>query len=813
MPVLAKSLKLPDGTSRYQTLIGHTKDVVWLLKAQTERYGLTLFCRRWGLDSEKVKTALVVIALLHDIGKATKLFQDALRSNQHLSEFPHALAALPVVQEMWRRLPLPKLWEHQIPLLEMLTVVSHHSLLYNDLYQIGIRSHAKLMFLPEAQIVLDELCCWASSIYHLPLLSKLPQLQWDQWAKWELRKCAEALQHLKEINQRLCNDHTATVKLKAIYTFALAQLKLADQWASRQFQERAISLDSEIAGELLPTPPMWDLPEDAEKRLKAKIPSLYPFQKKLGQTDAPNVVLFAPCGRGKTEGALLWFLHQRAIGNCDRLVIAMPTQVTSNAMRERLSKIFGENAVGLYHGRSLLEHRELVQLQLLQTADNDDLDPHLEQKLSRSENFWSEVFAKPITVTTVDHLLYSFVHGFRQADFALGNLQTSAIVFDEVHYYDRRMLSELRELFHLLRQLSIPHLIMSGTLPSFLVSEAHLDDYEQITDDKGLQFVPFILRKREEPLFLIAKNDSKIVPNPDAVKEVLDGFKHGLCQFIIVNTVYKAQQFYRSLRKWLGEEAVHDKRLWCLHSRFCYAHRREKEKQLLQLLSCGMRPLILVATQVIEVSLDISCDRMITELAPIDALGQRAGRLHRGARRPNGHELVVFTINEPQPYCLPHKRDPLPELQRTWESLEDGLHVSYKWLREKCDKVYADARLGIAQLDRLFHICTLFGLNYDEVRFSEEEGKAYRPRDIVMPTIDVIPQVILDEMGDEGCNPLYLAPVPIWWIGRSHRERLGLFYLHQVMKREWLICNIPYSVETGFAEEKVGFPPSGVIID
>ena len=267
-----------------------------------------------------------------------------------------------------------------------------------------------------------------------------------------------------------------------------------------------------------------------------------------------------------------------------------------------------------------------MRLQVAKEGDGDDLDPDTERELANSENFWSEVFAKPITVTTADHLLYTFVHGFRQADFALGCLQTAAIVFDEVHCYDRKMLAELRELFKILSEMSIPHMLMSGTLPDFLIREGGLSDYEQVTDEEGLRRRPFILCKREQPLFVKVNDEADEKgwqPEESVVEEVLEGFGRGLRQFVIVNTVRKAQSFYRALREHIEDS----ERLWCLHSRFCYVHRREKERRLIELLQSDFRPLILVATQVIEVSLDISCDRMFTELAPIDALGQRAGRL------------------------------------------------------------------------------------------------------------------------------------------------------------------------------------------
>ncbi|SFM53676.1 CRISPR-associated helicase/endonuclease Cas3 [Thermodesulforhabdus norvegica] len=803
--LLAKSERI-NGRLRYQTLLGHTKDVLHLVNELTKCPGFSLFCSRHSLNETEARKALLGIAALHDIGKATKPFQKAICEGKRLSDIPHALIALPCACEVWKQLRLPSLYgDLGLPMVEMLVVVAHHALLYDDLYQRAIKHSQRLEYEPEAESVLSEILSWAVQQFDLSGLGTLRSLPFNEWSKWELKSCAIALSRFRDQNRKIkaSSDLASLAKLKAVYTFALAYLKFADYWASRNFSEQAGKLSEKIVNELLPALPDWHLPCDARERVWSKLTGggskPYSFQTQLDRTEAERVIVLAPCGRGKTEGALLWFLRQRMLDKCERLIIAMPTQVTSNAMRERLVSLFGDNVVGLYHGRSLLEHRELVQLRVVQTDEGDDLDPEIEQELARSENFWSEVFAKPITVTTADHLLFTFVHGYRQADFALGCLQTAAVVFDEVHCYDRRMLAELRELFKLLREMKIPHLIMSGTLPEFLVSETRIGDYERVIDNEGLTHKPFILRKRNEGMFVRVEGDDggNLNPNNEIVGEVIEGFKRGLCQFVIVNTVRKAQMFYRALKERIDE----NERLWCLHSRFCYAHRREKEQRITELLREKVRPLILVATQVIEVSLDISCDRMFTELAPIDALGQRAGRLHRGAAEPEGFELLVFSVQDPQPYCISHRRDPLPELNRTWQVLQDNLPVSYGWLKEQCDLVYADARLGMAQIDELFKACTLFGLNHNEIRFSEEEGKVYRPRDIVMPTIDVIPEAVFTELGDEGCQSIYLAPVPVWWLMKSNRERLKLFYLHEAGKKKWLLCAIPYDPETGFASD------------
>jgi len=93
----------------------------------------------------------------------------------------------------------------------------------------------------------------------------------------------------------------------------------------------------------------------------------------------------------------------------------------------------GQEFVGLFHGKSFIklkgEKKDEEKTEDLETEDIKEI---------KGENFKGNVFFKPITVTTIDHLIYSFIHGFSQADFALGNLQNAVVVFDEVHYYEKR---------------------------------------------------------------------------------------------------------------------------------------------------------------------------------------------------------------------------------------------------------------------------------------------------------------------------------------------------------------------------------------
>jgi len=810
--VLAKYKVTANGAVRYQSLLGHSLDTVTALKYFLQERGIAAFCRRWSIDLSDLELVASLVCLLHDWGKATRTFQKAIAQGRSAPEFPHALAALPLVREVWEKLRLPTLWPNG-PLLEALAVVSHHSSLYSGLYKTLPRPDERLNYLPQTSRLLNQAISQLGRRLNDGRLRPVDSWQVDNWGRYTLKNCVEFLHDrlggmVSEVKGQ--RGYNATVRLKSLYTFLLSLLKRADQWASQYFEEAA-GPTPQVAEALTPSPPSRRLPEDARQRVMRGLPSLYPYQERLAQMDSPYVVLVAPCGRGKTEAALLWSLRLWENDQIGRIVFAMPTQVTSNAMRQRLASLLGETTVGLYHGRSYLEHRELQRLSLSQRQGHDDLDPTEEMDAARTENYLGEHFLCPITVTTVDHVLFTFVHGYRQADMSLGTLQTAAIIFDEVHYYDRHMLAELRELFRLLRLMQIPHLLMSATLPSFLISQARLQDYEQVSDEEGLGRRPFFILTRDKPLLQRSDDKGPWTPSPRALAEIVQGHRNGLVQFVVVNTVARAQALYRALKQELGN----DERLICLHSRFAYQHRRDKERQIMDWLNRRERPFLLIATQIIEVSLDISCDCMFSELCPIDALAQRAGRLHRGAAEPDGHRLVVFPIVSAEPYVenVAGRNQPLPYLGCTWNLLQDGLAVSYGWAREACDQVYGDVSLGVADLPRLFEACTLFGPNHDEVRFAEDEGKLYRPRQLSVPTIDVIPQAVLDQLGEQGLNPIYLTPVPIWWVGKSNREGLELFYPHCQGSRTWLVCCLPYDVEVGFQEELLGQPPPTYVLD
>ena len=177
---------------------------------------------------------------------------------------------------------------------------------------------------------------------------------------------------------------------------------------------------------------------------------------------------------------------------------------------------------------------------------------------------------------------------------------------------------------------------------------------------------------------LVTLHDGNLL---DVIDQIFAAVDVGRCVLVVCNHVRSAQQVARTLRARLGE----DEDAVCLfHGRFNMKDRKKKEAKL------GFKklPKVLVATQVVEVSLDISFDLGFFEGAPIDALVQRMGRVNRQGETP-ASILVART---------PLSRHRIYDSQRTVKTLEllgqRAEPLSERNLTEICDEVYADGYVG-----------------------------------------------------------------------------------------------------------------------
>lgn len=773
----------------YQSLYGHTFDSLAFLKDYLQKeFGVVkTFCKRWQMKEDDLAKSLFLTILLHDIGKLTQTFQKNIKAGKYTSYMPHPLAGLPIIMEFHSY--FPKLHKDVEPsYMEIIAILSHHTQAYAGLYS-SIDCKLDFDVVSVNKFIEEILQIYTRLGFYGFFEIKFAEVKTTSPNK-KAHELETAVRCLKEEIDNIESDKFA---IKSVYSFIYCFLKTSDILASINFVQKVKDLKETKEGfvfdELYDSNNRLSFPGITNKMGNWHLKPKRPFQKNLCNHPKPFAMLFAPCGRGKTDAALYWATSLIEQNEANRIIFALPTQVTCNAMFDTLSRedYFSLGKVGLYHSRSILE---LSEREKEKYKDGyEEIDDH--QSFIKDETFKGEVFFYPVTVTTVDHLLYAFLHGYSKADFSLGNIQTSVIILDEIHCYDDTMLGNLKQLFSILRQMKIPHLLMSGTFPEFLKAEVNKsNEYHWEEDHEGLCFTPFEIIKKESPII------SESLLDEDTETELIAGYDRGLKQFVILNTIRSAQLAYIQLKECFNKVGNDKPNMRLLHSRFAYSDRRDIEQEISRQAKTEKRiqennmPFILVATQVIEISLDISSHRLFTECAPVDAIGQRGGRLNRGGQFVGKNRMLLFPTLNAKPYD-----DEL--IEDSWRAIPEGI-ISYRDFKVSCDNVYNGKQIKMVDFVKLFKECTLFGRNPKEVRWNEDKGKIFKTREEKYQTIDVYPIGFFHSLG----NKLFktnneVIKVPAWWYWYDKKENKDLFCEHVVDNKIYLLCKLPYSKEMG----------------
>lgn len=359
----------------------------------------------------------------------------------------------------------------------------------------------------------------------------------------------------------------------------------------------------------------------------------------------PGLVLIeAPMGEGKTEAAL--FLSDHWIQAVDQqgVYVALPTQATSNQMfrrtKEFLAGRYPREKVNLHllHGHALLsdDYRELRLAAIHDEAKAYDGAPG---RVVAEEWFTPKKrgLLAPFAVGTIDQALLAVLQT-RHAFVRLFGLANKTVILDEVHAYDAYMSVLLERLLEWLAALGSSVVLLSATLPkarrrqllaAFGAREEEGNEVgypRMLTVQKGQIAAVHLQPSRTTEISLCWINAAALA------MELKQALTDGGCTAVICNTVGRAQEIYRTIRDALVPEGIE---VNLFHARFPFGQRDDLEKECLRRFSKeGDRPkrAVLVATQVIEQSLDLDFDLMVTELAPVDLVLQRAGRLHRHER-------------------------------------------------------------------------------------------------------------------------------------------------------------------------------------
>ncbi|MCC7431813.1 CRISPR-associated helicase Cas3' [bacterium] len=341
--------------------------------------------------------------------------------------------------------------------------------------------------------------------------------------------------------------------------------------------------------------------------------NFYEHQKKCLETQG-NAILIAPTGSGKTESALLWLKTQLQEGQ-GRTFYVLPFTASINAMHQRLLSNF-ENEKKIETAEKIgVQHGKLSQYLASFYEDQN----YEEQKIKELRELHRKMIY-PLKVVTPFQIL-KWLYGVKGFEMGFTELCGAFLIFDEIHAYDEITFAQiLVSIEHLTKFLKVKVLVMTATLPTFMVEELK----------KSLKVQNLI---RTETQFLESFNRHKVkILNGNIFEqssEIKKFIKDGKKVIVVCNSVVNAQKIFKELKDTCNATL--------LHGRFNSFDRFKKEEELQNETNQ-----LLIGTQAIEVSLDIDYDVLFTEPAPLDALIQRFGRVNR-KRKKGICEVFVCT--------------------------------------------------------------------------------------------------------------------------------------------------------------------------
>ncbi|KAA6329196.1 hypothetical protein EZS27_021980, partial [termite gut metagenome] len=388
---------------------------------------------------------------------------------------------------------------------------------------------------------------------------------------------------------------------------------------------------------------------------------LYPLSLIKSDKTKKHTFVKAPTGSGKTD-----FLLKRCMG---RVFYTLPFQASINAMYERVCRDLNGKVDDI---------RILHSISRLIIDDKN----RLEEKVIQDK------FGSSIKILT-PHQLASIVFGTKGYESILFDLQGCDIILDEIHTYSDMMQSIVLKMVEILNNVNCHIHIGTATMPTPL-EHAILN----ILDKDEIQYVSL---ENE----ILETFNRHIVYKGNSFDDFLPQLNNALQAdqkvLLVCNRVKNAQSLYGRM-----VELYPDVDKMLIHSRFKRKDRNRLEKDLKEVFNRSTEACIVVSTQVVEVSLDISFDLMITETAPVDALIQRFGRINRArvekAKR-NYKSVCVIASPEKEGDCKPYSKE---VLKRSYEALPDNQILDERNLQQLIDLVYPQIEIIDIDLDTVF---------------------------------------------------------------------------------------------------------------
>lgn len=641
-PLLAKT---PGNEIRDEdTLAGHCRRVYDSAKALLSKLHEPIQKRFQINRYERLAKAVSIAALIHDLGKASDLFQASLKGETtEKHPFYHELVTLTLVHGdtelgQWLRTNIDEGTLYAVSTL----VAGHHLRMRGDVQNPRRKGMQLNIFMDDPS--LHDL--WSK----LQEMTKTNQ----EFTRYSNKRLGESdmSQTIGEFLLKARGRLKASSWTPLELSVGKALLICADILGSSQF-EGGLSPQDVVHDRLAISIDGSEIQEVVDEKLDGHDP--YPFQREVADSNQDVTVVTAGCGNGKTVAAYMWG-KRKAQGQ--RLVFCYPTTGTTTAgFKEYLM------APSSLERKTLLHSRAEADIEHIQEGS---VSGEKEQRdTGSSRDLWAkdalDLWSTKVVSCTVDSVL-GLLGFWRQSISALPVWANSVFVFDEIHAYDSKLFGGL---LAFLKHVDAPTLLMTASL-----STERKRALEQVTDEDidpitGNPEIENASRYKVEMYSSFEETKRSIQSTLNENGNVL----------VVANTVSRSRDRYKQLRNDLDVEA------FLYHSRFRYRDRVQRQEEVIDSFR-EEGPALVVSTQVCEMSLDISADLLVTDVAPFPSLVQRMGRLNREPI-PVSPKTVVAVETES---ALPYDQDQLEKAKTHLQDMK-GDCFSQRDLAERLDTI------------------------------------------------------------------------------------------------------------------------------
>ncbi|MDD4599188.1 MAG: CRISPR-associated helicase Cas3' [Lentimicrobiaceae bacterium] len=604
--ILAKGEK-----NGHVTLVQHLSEVALLAEKVAQHLGLDTSIARKG-------------AILHDIGKASSLFQNTLKKNFQRPPgflFRHELASLFFISILNEK--------EKYHVIDM--IVAHHKSIYKDAGGKG------LLDLDESEPEVFE--------KHIN--------SFDVWSK-------DALSILEYFNieTKPISVDQAKESFYDVVDYCQSKKYGYSQWKGVLIA--ADHLASAMSGYIQPLEQKLFVVPDLSYYHSRKS-ELYPLSLISTEDKRKHTLVTAPTGAGKTD-----FLIRRCTG---RVFYTLPFQASINAMYERIKgDLMNTDAdVRLLHAASSIK------------LENGTIEEKILQRH----------IGASIKVLT-PHQLAALVFGTKGYEAMIVDVKGCDIILDEIHTYSETTQAIVLKIVEILCNIGCRVHIGTATMPTVL--------YNRLVEILGGADNIYQVKLSDE---LLDTFNRHIIHKADSWESLNNVIDEAILQnqkiLLVCNRVKRAQSLFIKL-----SERYPGVKKMLVHSRFKRGARSQLESDLRNIYNNSIEACLVVSTQVVEVSLDISFDLMVTECAPIDALIQRFGRINRKRSEETiGKYKPIYLLTPPSEKidALPYR---LEVLQRTYKALPNGNLMKEREGQSMIDTVYPSIEFINIDLNAVF---------------------------------------------------------------------------------------------------------------